>query len=45
LYSAIVLAVAHEEFKSIDFEKHHKSGGVLFDVKAIVDRRWVDARL
>lgn len=45
VYSAIVLAVAHEEFKSIDFEKHHRSGGVLFDVKAVVDRRWVDARL
>lgn len=44
-YSAIILAVAHEEFKSIDFEKHHKSGGVLFDVKAVIDRRWVDARL
>lgn len=44
-YNAIILAVAHDKFKSIDFEKHHQSGGVLFDVKAVVDRRWVDARL
>ena len=44
-YSAIILAVAHDEFKTINFEKHHKSGGVLFDVKAVIDRKWVDARL
>lgn len=45
IYSAIILAVAHEEFRSINFDKHHKSGGVLFDVKAVIDREWVDARL
>lgn len=44
-YSAIILAVAHDNFKTINFEKHHKSGGVLFDVKAVIDRKWVDARL
>jgi len=44
-YEAIVLAVAHDEFKNIDFEKYHKSGAVVFDTKAVVDRRWVDGRL
>jgi len=44
-YEAIILAVAHEEFKTFDFEKHYKSGAVVFDAKAVVDRRWVDSRL
>ena len=44
-YEAIVLAVAHDEFKVIDFEKYSKSGAVIFDTKAVIDRRWVDGRL
>jgi UDP-N-acetyl-D-glucosamine/UDP-N-acetyl-D-galactosamine dehydrogenase len=44
-YEAIVLAVAHDEFKDIDFEKFHNQGVVIFDAKAVVDRRWVDGRL
>lgn len=44
-YSAVILAVAHDEFKSIDFEKYHNQNTVIFDVKGIVDRRWVDGRL
>jgi len=44
-YEAIVLAVAHDEFKAIDFEKYFKGGAVIFDAKAVVDRRWVDGRL
>lgn len=44
-YEAIVLAVAHDEFKAIDFEKYYKNGTVIFDAKAVVDRRWVDGRL
>jgi UDP-N-acetyl-D-galactosamine dehydrogenase len=44
-YEAIVLAVAHDEFKSIDFERYYKSGAVIFDAKAVIDRRWVDGRL
>mgnify|MGYP000865783383 FL=1 len=44
-YNAIVLAVAHDDFKNINFEKHSQSDGVIFDVKAVIDRRWVDARL
>ncbi|MDR2628110.1 MAG: nucleotide sugar dehydrogenase [Dysgonamonadaceae bacterium] len=44
-YSAIILAVAHEAFLSFDFEKYHRQGSVIFDTKAIIDRRWVDGRL
>ena len=44
-YEAIVMAVAHDEFKAIDFEKYYKNGTVIFDAKAVVDRRWVDGRL
>ena len=44
-YAAIVLAVAHDEFKDIDFEKYFKGGTIIFDAKAVVDRRWVDGRL
>lgn len=44
-YAAIVLAVAHDQFKTFDFEKHYKDGAVVFDAKAVVDRKWVDARL
>jgi len=44
-YEAVLLAVAHEEFKLIDFEKYYNDGAVIFDAKAVVDRRWVDGRL
>lgn len=44
-YSAVVLAVAHEQFKDFDFEKYYSNGAVVFDAKAVVDRKWVDARL
>lgn len=44
-YDGILLAVAHDEFKTFDFEAFHRSGGVIFDVKAVVPRQWVEARL
>ena len=44
-YGAVLLAVAHDEFKSIDFEACYKAGTVVFDAKAVIDRRWVDGRL
>jgi UDP-N-acetyl-D-galactosamine dehydrogenase len=44
-YEAILLAVAHDEFKAIDFEKYYNDGAVVFDAKAVIDRRWVDGRL
>jgi len=44
-YHAVLLAVSHDEFKVIDFEKYYNSGSVIFDAKAVIDRRWVDGRL
>lgn len=44
-YQAILLAVSHDEFKEFDFEKYYTDGAVVFDAKAVVDRRWVDGRL
>ncbi|MCE5331066.1 MAG: nucleotide sugar dehydrogenase [Bacteroidales bacterium] len=44
-YQAVLLAVAHDEFKTFDFEKYYRAGAAVFDTKAVVDRRWVDGRL
>jgi UDP-N-acetyl-D-glucosamine/UDP-N-acetyl-D-galactosamine dehydrogenase len=44
-YEAILLAVAHDEFREVDFEKYYTNGAVIFDAKAVIDRRWVDGRL
>jgi len=45
IYQAILLAVSHDEFKEFDFEAYYKSGAVIFDAKAVVERQWVDGRL
>jgi UDP-N-acetyl-D-glucosamine/UDP-N-acetyl-D-galactosamine dehydrogenase len=44
-YEAIVVAVEHSEFKTIDYKKYKDGGAVIFDVKGFVDRSLVDARL
>lgn len=44
-YEAVLLAVAHDEFKKIDFEKYYNAGAVVYDIKSFIDRRWVDCRL
>ncbi|MGC4042145.1 MAG: nucleotide sugar dehydrogenase [Flavobacterium sp.] len=44
MYDAIVLGVAHNEFKSIDLSKLKKSNGVLFDVKGVLNEK-SDGRL
>jgi UDP-N-acetyl-D-galactosamine dehydrogenase len=44
-YEAVILAVAHDEFQFFDFEQYYKRGSVVFDTKAVIDRRWVDGRL
>lgn len=44
-YQAVLLAVSHDEFKNIAFEKYFKAGAVVYDIKSVVDRRWVDGRL
>lgn len=42
-YSAIILAVAHKEFRSLSIQKSKEQ--VVYDVKAILDKDLVDARL
>ena len=44
-YDAIVLAVAHREFKNLDVTKFEKSDAVVFDIKGILPRELVDGRL
>ena len=45
-YQAIIIAVAHNEFKTFDFKAIKAAGNsVLFDTKGFLDRRVVDGRL
>ena len=44
-YSAIILAVAHEEFQSIDFENLKNDKTVIFDVKSVIPFTHIDGRL
>jgi UDP-N-acetyl-D-galactosamine dehydrogenase len=44
-YNAIVLAVSHDEFKSIEWHKIRSEGAVVFDVKGMLDKSVVTARL
>ena len=44
-FDAVVLAVAHEAFKEIDIRTLLKVGGVVYDVKGVLEREVVDGRL
>ena len=44
-YDVILLAVAHNEFLTLDFNKIKKENTVIFDAKAILNRDIVDSRL
>ena len=44
-YDSIIVAVAHNEFLSIDFKKYKANNVVIFDTKACIDRNLVDGRL
>ncbi|RYD72351.1 MAG: Vi polysaccharide biosynthesis UDP-N-acetylglucosamine C-6 dehydrogenase TviB, partial [Sphingobacteriales bacterium] len=44
-YEAIILAVAHQEFATIDFASHKQNGAIIFDTKSFINRDFVDARL
>lgn len=44
-YAAIIIAVAHNEFLSFDFRKYKENNTIIFDAKACLDRKFVDARL
>jgi len=48
VYDAVVLAVAHTQFKTWtkdDFLRVVKEAHVLYDIKHLLDRSWVDGRL
>ncbi len=44
-YSAVVLAVAHKDFLTLDLDSIKVENGVVFDVKAVLDYDVVDGRL
>ncbi len=44
-YEAVIVCVAHDDFKNFDFAKYKENGAVIYDVKAVVDRDLVDGRL
>lgn len=44
-YSAIILAVSHNQFLEIDFEKIKDNKSILFDIKGFLPQNLVDARL
>ena len=45
VYDAIVVAVAHGEFLTFDYNKVKRDNGVIFDTKACLERSLVDGRL
>jgi len=44
-YDGVLLAVAHEEFKSLDMNKLTKNTSVIYDIKSILPLESVDSRL
>jgi UDP-N-acetyl-D-galactosamine dehydrogenase len=44
-YNAVVLAVSHDEFRDLDWEKLKNGTTIIFDVKSFLDKEQVHARL
>lgn len=44
-YDAIILAVAHDKFKEINFTNLTQENAVIYDVKGVLDRNIIDGRL
>ena len=44
-YDAIVLTVAHQEFLNLPYMSLKAENGIIFDIKSVLDRTLVDARL
>ncbi|WP_316844642.1 nucleotide sugar dehydrogenase [Pedobacter psychrodurus] len=44
-YEALILAVSHEQFLNIDYDRFRKAGTVIFDTKSFIPRNFVDGRL
>ena len=45
IYHAVIIAVAHDEFKQFDFKKYKEQGTVIYDTKSFIDRGLIDGRL
>lgn len=44
-YDAIILAVAHKDFMGVNLKAYLNEKGIIYDLKAVLDRSLVDARL
>ena len=44
-YDAVILAVAHKQFLEIDIRQFNKQLAVVYDVKAVLDKTFIDSRL
>jgi UDP-N-acetyl-D-galactosamine dehydrogenase len=44
-YDAIVLTVAHQEFLNLPYAQLKQADGIIFDIKSVLDKKLVDARL
>jgi UDP-N-acetyl-D-glucosamine/UDP-N-acetyl-D-galactosamine dehydrogenase len=44
-YNAIILAVAHKDFSWIDLKLYKERGCIIYDVKSVLGKEMVDARL
>ena len=44
-YEAVILAVAHDEFKELDYQQYKSNNCIIFDTKGIIDRNLTNARL
>jgi UDP-N-acetyl-D-galactosamine dehydrogenase len=44
-YNSVIIAVAHNEFLSIDYDSFRSQNAIIFDTKSFIDRSLVDSRL
>ena len=44
-YDGIIIAVGHSVFKSLDFKKAHELNKIIYDLKGIVSKEYIDERL
>lgn len=44
-YESVIIAVAHNEFLSLDYNLFKENSAVIFDTKSFIDRSLVDSRL
>ncbi|WP_406824420.1 nucleotide sugar dehydrogenase [Pedobacter sp. KACC 23697] len=44
-YDVVILAVAHQQFLEIDYQRFREQGTIIFDTKSFINRHLADARL